>query len=48
MAQAAREPGLDGAEDKLELCAAPPTSDRVLGPDVDPYRASLIRYHEKK
>ena len=48
MAAAAKEPGLDRAEDKVELCAVPPTPDRILGRDVDPYRASLIRYHEKK
>ncbi len=48
MAESAKEPGLDGSKNQVELCAVPPTPDRVLAPDVDPYRASLIRYHEKK
>ena len=33
---------------KFELCAVPPTPDRILNADVDAFRASLIRYHEKK
>ena len=48
MAAAAKEAGLDAPDDRVQLCAVPCTPDRVLAPDVDPYRASLIRYHEQK
>ena len=47
-ANPAKPTGPDRAYDKVELCAVPPTPDRVLGTDVAPFRASLIRYHEKK
>ena len=48
MAAHVKGTGFDTPEDRVELCAVPSTPDRVLAPDVDPYRASLIRYHEKK
>ena len=48
MAEPAKEPRLDTPDDRVQLFAVPSTPDRVIAPDVDPYRASLIRYHEKK
>ena len=48
MPDPATGPALDRFDDKVELCAVPPTPDRLQGVHLDPHRASLIRYHEKK
>ena len=48
MATAENNSGKGEADDKFELCAVPEAPDRIIAADVDAFRASLIRYHEKK